>query len=739
MKHFFTILPFCFIITLPLFAQVTISGRVTDTRQNPLAGANVYLKGTFDGATSAGDGTFSFTTTKTGAQTLLVSLMNYQTDSQRIALNGQPVQIKITLHERINKLNAVTISAGSFSISDQSKNPVLRPLDIVSIAGAGADPMDALRTLPGAQRVPNQTGLFIQGGTGEETLAFIDGMQVLHPFYSATPDIGSRARFNPFLFSGTLFSSGGYSAQYGGALSAAVILDSRGLPDRSSGTLGISSVGVSGGFDHLSKNKKSAYGASLNYANLWPYFKLVRQKQDYTLPPFDLNGDVNFRIKTSSTGMLKFYGYLDYNKIQFGSKDLDHANSQDLFRLKNKNAYTNLTYKESLGKKKNWRLYLGAAYNTNTDQIKTGYAVEAEDPLLDSIKEFTQLAETKAMLTRSIGTLSEIRAGVSYQYQTDHVTYRPAALDGQADSPEPSQRYLATLHDNYTAAFLETDLYFTPKFVARLGGRAEYSSWLDKYNLAPRVSLAYRLAKDTKISAAWGDFYQKPKNRYMLSKQDLGFMKAQHYILTFQHLTQAYTWRVNLFYKDYDHLLKTVPDTLTTGDGYAQGIEFFWRDRKTIKNADYWIAYTYLDTKRDFLNYPQAVQPPFASKHTLNVVYKQFIPAIMTNLSATYTFASGKPYFNPNRTENEFMADKTPALNTLALSAAYLIKGKKIFTVLVFSVDNVLGSKQIYGYRFSHDGSSREAITSPAKRFFFLGAFFSFGIDRSQDVINNNL
>lgn len=178
---------------------------------------------------------------------------------------------------------------------------------------------------------------------------------------------------------------------------------------------------------------------------------------------------------------------------------------------------------------------------------------------------------------------------------------------------------------------------------------------------------------------------------------------------------------------------------MTTGGGYAKGIELFWRDRKTIKNGDYWISYTYLDTKRNYMDYPYSVQPPFASKHTLNVVYKQFIPAVMTNLSATYTFASGKPYFNPNKPEAEFMTDKTPDLNTLALNVAYLIQGKKTFTVLVFSVSNVLGSNQIYGYHYSKDGSERQAITAPAKRFFFIGAFLSFGIDRSQDVINNNL
>ncbi|TAN18490.1 MAG: TonB-dependent receptor [Chitinophagaceae bacterium] len=733
MKYLFIIL--LFVTSVSVFAQTKISGTVTDTHHKPLTGANIYLKGAFDGATSGQDGSFSFTTDERGKQTLLISQLGYQSDSIQILVENKPVHLQIILQESVNKLNAVTISAGSFSISDQSKNTVLSPLDIVTTAGAGADPMAALRTLPGAQQVPNQTGLFIQGGTGEETKAFIDGMEVLHPFYSATPAIGARGRFNPFLFSGTLFSSGGYSAQYGGAMSAAVILTSDDLPQRSSATLGISSVGLSGGIDQLSKNKKASYGGDISYGNLWPYFKMVSQQQDYSLSPFDWNGDANFRIKTSPTGILKFYGYADYNKLQFSYPGVDHPNSNDMFSDKNANGYTNMAYQESLGKNKDWRLYLGTAYNTNTDWIKTGYQPKGEPPVLDTIKAFTQLNEGKFMLTHPIGLLSDIRFGLSYQYETNNTLYTPADTIASA-----GYQFKENLYDNYTAVFAETDLYFTSRFVARIGARGEYSSLLNKYNLAPRLSLAYQLGEATQLSAAWGDFYEKPAtDQYMFSHPDVGFMNARHYILTFQHIKSDYTWHVELYYKQYHNLLKTIPDTMPNGSGYARGIELFWRDRKTIKNGDYWISYTFLDTKRNYLNYPFEVQPPFASKNTLNVVYKQLIPSITTNISATYTFASGKPYFNPNLPENEFMSQKTPVTHTLSLSAAYLINGKKTFTVPVFSVSNVLGSKQVYGYNFSPDGSMQQTVTAPASRFYFIGAFFSFGINRSQDVINNNL
>ncbi len=63
----------------------------------------------------------------------------------------------------------------------------------------------------------------------------------------------------------------------------------------------------------------------------------------------------------------------------------------------------------------------------------------------------------------------------------------------------------------------------------------------------------------------------------------------------------------------------------------------------------------------------------------------------------------------------------------------------KSFIVWVLGVNNVLGQKQVYNYNYNYDGSRKEAITPPSKRFVFLGCFMSFGIDRTQDAINNNL
>ncbi|HQZ51653.1 MAG TPA: TonB-dependent receptor, partial [Chitinophagaceae bacterium] len=306
----------------------------------------------------------------------------------------------------------------------------------------------------------------------------------------------------------------------------------------------------------------------------------------------------------------------------------------------------------------------------------------------------------------------------------------------------------------FQSVFAETELVITNGLAALIGGRFEHSSILGKSNFAPRISIAYKVGKGAQVSAAYGQFYQKPENNQIAYSPNLGYTKATHYILTYQKSTNDRIFRAETFYKKYQDLIKTVPTNYyygvynNSGDGYAKGIEFFWRDKKTIKNFDYWVSYSYLDTKRDYLNYPQQLQPDFAANHTVSLVTKRFFTDIKTGFNFTYSYATGRPYYNflYNRMDNKYtIADRgeTKDFHNLGFSMNYVPSiGKtnpKVFWVLVASVTNVLGYDAVYGYRYSYNGANKQAVTPPAKRFYFIGAFFSWGVDRTQDAINNNL
>jgi hypothetical protein len=730
-------------------AQTVIFGIVKDNKQS-VNGASIAIKDSYDGAVTDSTGKFRVRTTEKGEQILVVSAIGYKTFEQKINLNEIVQDLTITLKEEINEMRAVVITAGAFEASDKKRTTVLTSLDIVTTASANADVTGAIKTLPGAQQVGEAEGLFVRGGTAAESKIFIDGTLVNNFFYTSEPNIATRGRFSPFIFKGTVFSAGGYSALYGQALSSALILESIDLPDQSSADFGISPIGGSAGLQKLSKKKNASWGVNYGYTNVYLAFKVLKTKPDYFLMPAYHTGDANFRFKISKTGFLKYYGYFSQNKVGIRTESLDSIGYKDIFRLRNFNMYHNLSWKENLGGK--WKFNGGISYTNNKDHIKGSTQDEDnKDVMLAGLeyKNFQLDADgdylnAKAVFEKRFEGLSALRFGTEYNYSNDKANY--TLFNGQ--------KYPNNIKENLLSGFAETDVYLTNDLAAKVGARMEHSAFLDKFNFAPRISLAHKLGKEGQTSFAYGIFYQNPERKYLPSPNELGFAKATHYIVQYQKVTSQVTFRVEVFYKKYEDLLKTTVvnnqqmAASNTGYGYAKGFEFFWRDRKTIKNFDYWISYSYLDTKRDFLNYPAQIQPNFAAKHTANLVLKKFVSKLKTQFNANYVFATGRPYYNirydyVNSKYAIYDQGKTIPYNSLSFSVNYVPnvfkQGIPKYNVFVLSITNVLGSKQVFGYNYSYNGIRKEAIVPPTKTFIYVGAFLSLGVDRTQDIINNNL
>jgi vitamin B12 transporter len=315
-------------------AQVTISGKLRDNKGKPIPGATISIKDTYDGGIADSSGNYKFTTTESGEQTLIASNVGYRTFEEKISIGKEPVIKDIFLKEELNELKAVTVIAGSFAAGDTKRAAtVLNSIDVATVGGGNADITAAVRTLPGAQQVGESEGLFVRGGAGYETKQFVDGTLVNNPYFTSVPDIASRGRFSPFLFKGTVFSAGGYSALYGQALSSALILESIDLPERSTATLALSPIIAGAGFQQLADNKKSSWGVNYNYVNLAAYFNIVKQTPDYFRIPEFHNADANFRMRTKNGGMIKYYTTFDNSRIGLRRPDIDSSDLKDAFGI----------------------------------------------------------------------------------------------------------------------------------------------------------------------------------------------------------------------------------------------------------------------------------------------------------------------------------------------------------------------------------------------------------------------
>jgi hypothetical protein len=689
-------------------AQTVVSGVVTDKlSRQPLIGASIGIKDGIDGASTDTLGRFRFETDETGTQVLGISYLGYKTMEISVDLTKPATGLKIILEENPTDIREVVISAGSFEASDEKKGVVLLPLDIVTIPGANGDITGALNTLPGTT-VNGETGqLIVRGGAASETRVYIDGLAVRNYYTSALPDVPARSRFSPFQFKGTTFASGGYSAEYGQALSSTLILNTPDMPEQAGSSIGLSSIGLNLG--HTIVRENSALAVAAAYFNLRPYMSLINQDLDFLAPPAGGNVNLEGRVKTGGGGIVKYGGQGSLNSVRIGYPRAPFETEAFSMGVTNKNARAYAAWRQPAGER--WTLYSALQTEVNRDELSP-----------NNIPEFTvenTAASGRFNATYSPGARLRWRNGGEINWiRTD-----PSL------APDP-------LNHTVAALFSELETYLGDRVVARAGLRGERDFLLQRSNLAPRLSAAYKTGKESQISASWGLFYQSPEDSVLFRTTDLGFERATHYILNYQIFRNQRIFRIEAFHKKYDDLLRTVDGYSNTGDGYAQGIELFFRDRKTLPWGDFWLSYSYLDTRRLHRSYPQKVMPEFAASHNASFVFKYFFSKKQISANLSYTFQTGRPYFNPGNTE--FLADRTPTYHNLSLQVAKLTNLFGNFTILVASMSNALWLKQVYTYRFTPvPGSNpaeyyRQEIVPPARGFIFLGCFMNIGDKRTR-------
>lgn len=681
-----------------LSAQTTISGTVTDTEGDPVPFANVYIEDIYDGTSTDEAGKFSFNTDETGNVTLVVSCLGFEPHSRELDLTGEVTDLGITLASGATRLNEVVIAAGTFEASDERKATILSPLDIVQNPVAAGDLYGAIQTMPGVTQVGDETGIFVRGGEASETKTIIDGTIVDKPFFQEVPDIPSRGRFNPFLFKGTMFSTGGYSAEYGQALSSVLLLNTQDMPENSSTSVGLNFAGGSLARTSVKDDKVALLG-SVNYTNLNPYFDLIPHRRDWVSGPVGWGGAAGMRRKWDAGSLFKTYAQFQTGKLALNIENPDDAEDPMYFDSQNDNFYWNSSFRGIIGEK--WAIHSSLAVSRDVSDL----IVDTAD-----IENKDTRVQGKVTMSRELWPDAVLRCGGEVQWKDQ---------EGRFEDFSGDQNSV------YEAAYAETDIKLTSDLALRLGVRGEHESVLDKFNVAPRTSLAYKTGAQSQVSFAWGNYYQTPETDFARGISGLGYEKATHYIFNYQWLAENYTFRIEAYHKDYSDLIRYISPVRrdNSGSGWATGIDVFWRDKKTIPNLDYWISYSYIDSRRTYRDFPSAAMPHFITNHTLNFVSKYEIGTRL-DIGVGYTFASGRPYTDPST--GLFLSERTDPYHNMMLNGSYLTTLFKNFTVIYISIRNPVGFDQVFDYRYSEDGSRRIAVVPDAHRFVFAGMFLLF-------------
>lgn len=711
-----------YLICYQLAAQTVVSGKVTDSKGIPIEGANIFLDATYDGTSTAADGSFSFTTTEEGTQLLKVTFLSYEPFELFMDVTTFN-NLNIVLREDVNSLDTVVLSAGTFEASDNSKVSVLKPLDVVTTASALGDFVGALQTLPGTTTVAEDGRLFVRGGDSGETQIFIDGIRVFTPYTPTANNTPTRGRYSPFLFDGITFSTGGYSAEYGEALSSVLLLNTIDEPDQNKTDISLMSVG--GGLGITRKWEKSSLSVSTSYINLAPYVALFSNRNNFNKPFQTFSGEAVYRYRTEN-GLFKLYAAGDTTSFDITQEDINNPEGFTL-GLKNTNVYVNSNYTGMLSD--TWSIQTGGSYTSaqNNRSLQSTTNIDNKE----------NSAHLKVKLKKRFSNRLKLAFGAEH-----FITDFKENFSGSFEDQNIVAAY--DFNSNISAAFVESDIIFSRNFALKLGARASNTDYMERVTFSPRASVAYKTGKNSQFSLAYGDFYQNPLNDFLKFSLDLDAQKTTHYIANYQYSNNGRIFRAEAYRKSYSDLITSntmfnSPESVLAndGNGYAQGVDVFWRDNTSIKNMDYWVSYSYLDSERKYLNFEEQARPSFASPHNLSVVGKYFIKDWKSQVGVSFQHSSGRTYTDKNSVG--FLQANTKSFNSLSVNWAYLLSQQK---VLYFSVNNVLGLRNINGYQYADTPSpagnfDRRALRPATDQFFFVGFFWTISDDKTSNQLDN--
>lgn len=708
---------FFFLSPFLAFGQTQISGRVFDEQGEPLPGVNVFIKNSYDGATSLGDGRFEFLTSVEGEQVLVFRLMGFHQTEVNLVLGGDSQRIPDQfLREAITDMNAVTISAGAMEASDEKKSVILRPLDIVTTPSAMGDIVGAFQTLPGTSTVGNDGRLFVRGGDASEVGIYIDGLRVGNAYGTTAGNVPTRTRFNPNLFKGTFFSTGGYSAEYGQALSSTLALNTKDLSLRSQGDVSLMSVG--GGYAHTLANEKQSLTASVNYFDLKPYQGLIKQDFEFKRAPWGRDAELALQKKFSKGGIWKVLARTEAGGMKLREQGPGETLAQSI-DLRNRYSFIQSNWRKSF--ESGWTIFGGAALSVNSDQLN----VDSVD-----MNRRNFLFHSKFSAIHDFSDRLSVNSGVEYFVHRYQETLSPSDQSRNFD-------------DRQLFVYSEWDYYLSKNWVLRSGLRGGKSNLSNETWLDPRMSLALRVTDESQVSVAAGRFSQLPVDNLRILNNELENSNSNHLILNYLLQKEGMTFRAETFYKSYEGLIlfEGYPqfplNPRNGGKGKAQGVDIFFRDRKSLKNTDYWVTYSFVDSKRQFDQFQTEVQPGFAPKHNFSMVIKHFVTDLKSQLGASFSWNDGFPYTDPNFPGE--MNRKTKSFQNLSVSWSYLPRQNLI---IHGAVSNVFGAENVFGYEYARqpntDGQfESRAIGQTAPRFLFLGIFLTLSKDKSANQLNN--
>ncbi|MDZ7290827.1 MAG: TonB-dependent receptor [candidate division KSB1 bacterium] len=353
----------------PLQGQtIEITGQVRDAISLlPIPGVNISVVATHKG--TAGDQTGNFRLhLDPGIYLLRFQHIGYFPAEITVQVPPAP-RLEIALKPRILVIPGVMIESTRLNKDSLATNFVLTPRSLANAPALGeADPFRAVTLLPGVATANDLKGeLHVRGGSADENLIILDGMEIQNPFHL----LGLFGTFNVEALQEVRFYPGLSPVMYGDRLSSALILRSKSAEEGARSKANVSLLASS-----ILLQRKWNHGGVMTAVRR-TYLDLVARALGSRLGYYFYDSNLHLTQNLSPAWQLAVVGFFNTDHLNPEQTEGEISNDPDQdkrYRWGNRAAALSLTHttkktiwQNQLSFAKNYVRFAGADANLHID------------------------------------------------------------------------------------------------------------------------------------------------------------------------------------------------------------------------------------------------------------------------------------------------------------------------------------------------------------------------------------
>lgn len=698
----------------PQTFKYTLTGIIRDkSTGEALPFATVLVRGTTIGVSTNADGYFTLQKIPSDTSVLVAQYVGYEKTEVFLTPQSPKKNFIIEIPPSSRTLKTVTVTGYKEDVVLVNKNDVsvikMTPKKLEQLPNMGErDVMRSFQLMPGVSASnESSSGLYVRGGTPDQNLVLYDGFTV----YQVDHLYGFFSAFNSNALKDVQLYKGGFESRFGGRLSSVTEItgkDGNQNKINLGGDLSLLSLNV---FAEVPIGKKFSSVITFRRSYKGPIYNKIfekfnkstttssssapsgggpggRQMQETKVSSYfyDLNGKFTYRPTTKDIISLSVFNGTDKldNSTSFSAPSFGGASTSSFSA-----STTDLTKYGNFGSSLKWsrkwtdKLYGNTIlsysnYYSNRDRSVERTATNSSGETTTNKNGVFEKNDLKDYSIKSdyqwdILSFSQLQFGGFGTYYDIKYTY--AQNDTSTVLDKKNEAILAGGYIQSKTKLFKDKVQFLP------GIRASYFETTKKMYYEPRASLSINITNRLTLKGATGKYYQfanrvtrediltGSKDFWLLSDgKSVPVSSSIHYIAGVSYETNSYLFSAEGYYKQITDLTEyslrfnpspvgvTYNENFYTGNNYARGIEFLVQ--KKSGNFNGWVSYTLGETKSRFEIYSDTYFPANQDvTHEFKIVglykYKRW------DFSATWVFATGRPYTAPSGAYSVTLLDGT--------------------------------------------------------------------------------